>query len=105
MVSRPQGDRRGEKKEVEKRKGIQLDKRALHGKLAHTEADADKVTQSRVALTEMEIEQECLFVITVFTFPLSSVTSFFKSLWIYKICKHIKYQHLCDFSLNGFLFA
>ncbi|KAK5598878.1 hypothetical protein CRENBAI_002662 [Crenichthys baileyi] len=59
------GDRREEKRAVEKRKGIQLDKGALHGKLAHTEAETDEVTQSRVALTEREGEQQsaALFVV------------------------------------------
>lgn len=37
-----------------------MDKGALHVKLAHIETETDKVTQSRVALTERERESTCI---------------------------------------------
>lgn len=49
-----------------------MDKGALHAKLAHIEAETDKVTQSRVALTERESERQSVPVIKVFTSSLSS---------------------------------
>lgn len=52
----------------ERRVGERMDKGALHGaKKAHVESETDKVTQSRVALTERE--SGSVPVITVFTFP------------------------------------
>lgn len=40
------------KSEIEKKRGDPMDKEALHAKLVHVETETDKVTQSRVALTE-----------------------------------------------------
>lgn len=48
------GEREGCRKE-----GNPVDKGALHAELAHIEAETDKVTQSGVALTERESQQEC----------------------------------------------
>lgn len=45
-----------------------MDKGALHAKLAHIEAETDKVTWGRVSLTVKGGEQECLVGITIFTF-------------------------------------
>lgn len=58
-------------RESERKEGDRMDKGALRAKKkAHVETETDKVTQSRVALTERESESG--LVITVFTFPLSS---------------------------------
>lgn len=45
-----------------------MDEGALHAKLAHIEAETDKVTWGRVSLTVKEGEQERLLGITIFTF-------------------------------------
>lgn len=60
----------GKGKEREKR-GIGWIKGPCMQKKAHVEMETDKVTQSRVALTERE--SESVLVTTVFTFPVTSL--------------------------------
>lgn len=48
----PQGE--GEHEEEKRKEGDRMDKGPLHAEKAHVETKTDKVTQSRVALTENE---------------------------------------------------
>lgn len=69
LRERRSGKKRGRERE---KRGIGWIKGpCMQKKKAHIETETDKVTQSRVALTERE--SESVLVITVFTFPLSSL--------------------------------
>ena len=73
-----------------------MDKGPLHAKLAHIEAETEKVTQTRVGLTETVGEQECARYYSIYIL----VQLFYKSLKIglfYLPCQHFLYLYLLSF--------